>query len=121
MRNDADMNSRQLAYFLAACEELNFTRAAKRCGVSQPSLSNALRTLEAELGGRLFYRRPSPRLSELGRSVQPHLRRALAEIELALAAAGSAAERSGKRDAPAPDRHFRPLVEELRNAPESRA
>jgi LysR family transcriptional regulator, hydrogen peroxide-inducible genes activator len=41
----------QIHYFLALCEELNFTCAARRCGVSQPSLSNAISALERELGG----------------------------------------------------------------------
>jgi Bacterial regulatory helix-turn-helix protein, lysR family len=37
------MQMQQVHYFLALCEELNFTRAARRCGVSQPSLSNSSR------------------------------------------------------------------------------
>jgi LysR family hydrogen peroxide-inducible transcriptional activator len=44
----------QVHYFLALCEELNFTSAARRCGISQPSLSNAISALERELGGALF-------------------------------------------------------------------
>ena len=50
------METNQVRYFLALCEEKNFTRAAKRCGVSQPSVSNAIRRLEEELGGDLFHR-----------------------------------------------------------------
>jgi DNA-binding transcriptional LysR family regulator len=35
------------------CSERNFTKAARRCGVSQPSLSNGIKALESELGGQL--------------------------------------------------------------------
>jgi DNA-binding transcriptional LysR family regulator len=48
----------QVRYFLALCEELNFTRAARRCGISQPSLTTAIRALERELAGALFHRDP---------------------------------------------------------------
>jgi hypothetical protein len=68
------MEIQQVRYFLALCEEQNFTRAAKRCGVSQPSLTLAIKKLEAELGGKLFQRsRTTSRLSPLGRAVWPHL------------------------------------------------
>jgi DNA-binding transcriptional LysR family regulator len=40
------MQMQQVHYFLALCEELNFTRAARRCGVSQPSLTTAISALE---------------------------------------------------------------------------
>src|SRR5215471_12364394 len=53
------MQMQQVDYFLTLCEELNFTRAARRCGVSQPSLTTAIGTLERELGGALFYRKPA--------------------------------------------------------------
>jgi DNA-binding transcriptional LysR family regulator len=77
------MDIRQIKYFLALCQELHFTRAARRCGVAQPSLTNAIRALEDEFGAPLFHRKPKPRLSVLGRQVRPHLRRALASIERA--------------------------------------
>jgi DNA-binding transcriptional LysR family regulator len=63
----------QVYYFLALCEELNFTRAARRCSVSQPSLTTAIRALERELGGALFQRKPSIALTGLGRMVRPYL------------------------------------------------
>jgi DNA-binding transcriptional LysR family regulator len=64
----------QVRYFRALCEELNFTRAAERCNVSQPSLTRSIRLLEEEFGGRLFHReRSNTHLSELGRVVKPHL------------------------------------------------
>jgi hypothetical protein len=67
------MELQQIRYFLALCEEGTFTRAAERCGVSQPSLSTAIKPLEAELGTPLFERgRQARRLSALGRCVQPH-------------------------------------------------
>jgi LysR family hydrogen peroxide-inducible transcriptional activator len=65
------MQMHQVQYFLALCEELNFTRAGRRCGVSQPSLTTAIRALERELGGALFHRKPSIALTGLGRMVRP--------------------------------------------------
>ena len=50
------MQMNQIRYFLALYDERNFTRAAKRCGVSQPSLTNAIKRLEQILGGPLFDR-----------------------------------------------------------------
>jgi DNA-binding transcriptional LysR family regulator len=69
------MQLQQIKYFLLLCEELSFTRAAQRCHISQPSLTKSIRALEAELGGRLFHRKPTIELSELGRVVRPYLRR----------------------------------------------
>ena len=68
------MEMHQVQYFLAVAEELNFSRAAQKCEVSQPSLSRAIKSLEVELGGALFRReRKNTHLSELGRMVRPHL------------------------------------------------
>jgi DNA-binding transcriptional LysR family regulator len=66
------MKIRQVTYFLALCEEQSFTRAARRCGVAQPSLTRAIQLLEQEIGGRLFARsNSSVRLTELGTLVYP--------------------------------------------------
>jgi len=72
-REAITMQMQQVRYFLALCEELNFTRAARRCGVSQPSLTTAISVLERELGGALFDRKPSIALTGLGRVVRPYL------------------------------------------------
>jgi DNA-binding transcriptional LysR family regulator len=50
------METRHVRYFLAICDELNFTRAAKKCGIAQPSLTNAIQRMEREIGGALFLR-----------------------------------------------------------------
>ena len=67
------MQMHQIRYFLALCEERSFTLAARRSGVSQPSLTNAIGALERELGGTLFQRRPVIALTALGHAIRPHL------------------------------------------------
>ena len=52
------MELQHVRYFLALCEEQNFGKAAKKCGVTQPSLTNAIKRLEENIGGLLFVRRP---------------------------------------------------------------
>ena len=65
----------QVRYFLATAAELNFTKAAEKCNVSQPSLTRAIKQLEGELGGDLFRReRPQAQLTELGERMLPLLR-----------------------------------------------
>jgi DNA-binding transcriptional LysR family regulator len=106
------MDTNQIIYFLALCDELHFTRAARRCGIAQPSMTNAIRALENELGGRLFHRKPKPRLSELGQWVQPHLRLALTHIGLALAHGVQAPARPRGRARNARRRPLQHLAEE---------
>jgi LysR family hydrogen peroxide-inducible transcriptional activator len=68
------MEVHQVRYFLAVCENLSFTQAARKCHVTQPSLTRAIQLLEKEFGGYLFHRERSRiHLNELGRIVQPYL------------------------------------------------
>src|SRR3954464_8243698 len=69
------MEMHQVRYFLAVARVLNFTRAADECNVTQPSLTRAIKQLEAELGGDLFRReRPASQLTELGQRMHPLLK-----------------------------------------------
>jgi DNA-binding transcriptional LysR family regulator len=69
------MEMHQVRYFLATVSELNFTKAAEKCNVTQPSLTRAIKQLEDELGGDLFRReRPHAQLTELGQRMLPLLK-----------------------------------------------
>jgi len=78
-------DSRQLRYFVAVAEELNFSRAAERLHLSQPALSDAIRKLEAELGFPLL-RRTSRRVSltPAGETLLDESREVLARLEEAV-------------------------------------
>ena len=67
------MDFSQVRYFLALAETLNFTRAAEKCHVTQPTLTQAIKRLEEELGGPLIYREGRySRLTKLGQSLRTH-------------------------------------------------
>jgi DNA-binding transcriptional LysR family regulator len=78
------MELRQLEYLVAVADEASFTRAAARMHVAQPGVSAQVRRLERELGHELFDRSGrTVRLTEVGRSVLPHARAALAAVAAA--------------------------------------
>jgi len=62
---------KQVHYFLAICKDKSFTRAAKRCGVTQPTITAGIRRLEARLGADLFVRKPTLELTSFGLAMRP--------------------------------------------------
>jgi len=74
----------QLAYFLAAFRHGSFSGAADELYMAQPSLSEQVRRLEAELGVALFQRVGRGLVpSEAGLTLRPHAERTLADAEAA--------------------------------------
>jgi LysR family hydrogen peroxide-inducible transcriptional activator len=78
------MEVHQLRYFCAVARHGTFTRASEVEHVAQPSLSQQILKLEAELGARLFDRLPrSAKLTVFGKTFLPKAERILRELEQA--------------------------------------
>jgi DNA-binding transcriptional LysR family regulator len=72
----------QLEYFLAALDEGSFSAAAERLHLAQPSLSEQVRRLEAELGVALFARvGRGIKPTDAGLALRPHAEAALSAVE----------------------------------------
>ena len=79
------MTLQQLRYFLAAADKGSFSAAAESLLMAQPSLSDQIRKLEAELGVALFTRGGRRLvLTEAGRMLRPHAERTLAAADEAI-------------------------------------
>lgn len=82
------MELRQLRYFIAVAETLNFGRAATRLNMSQPPLSRQIKAFETELGTTLFARTSrGVRLSAAGNALLIDARRLLREADAITAGA----------------------------------
>ena len=78
------MKLRQLEYFVMVADEGGFNRAAQRLHVAQPSLSVQIRSLEEEVGARLFERdKHHVFLTQAGKRFQQHARSILSLAETA--------------------------------------
>ena len=76
------MEVHQLRYFCAVARQGTFTRASEVEHVAQPSLSQQILKLEAELGSRLFDRLPrAAKLTVFGKAFLPKAERILRELE----------------------------------------
>jgi len=75
----------QLRYFLAVAETGNFTKAAQRSFISQPSLSQQILNLEEEFGQQLFHRLGRKVvLTEAGKTLMEGARRILGDVDQTL-------------------------------------
>jgi len=73
---------RRLEYLIAIARSGNFHKAARAANVSQPTLSQQLRLLEAELGVTLVDRAlPAGGLTPVGRDIVERARRIMREVE----------------------------------------
>ena len=87
------MDERRLRYFLTVVDEGGVTRAAERLHLAQPSLSQALRALEDELGAELFHRvGRGMRLSAAGEALVGPARQILRAADEARSAVGGVLE-----------------------------
>src|SRR4051812_35875812 len=90
------MTLQQLSYFLAAAEQGSFSAAANTLLLAQPSLSDQIRRLEAELGVPLFVRvGRGVELTDAGRILQPYAQRMLAEAQEAMESVREVRDLSG--------------------------
>ncbi|KAB2347788.1 LysR family transcriptional regulator [Actinomadura rudentiformis] len=93
-----DAHLRDMRYFVAVAEELNFTRAAERLFISQPALSKQIRQLEDLLRVKLFDRdRRTVTLTAPGRALLPAAREILLKWDEAQRAVSDAAATDAAR------------------------
>src|SRR5476651_747042 len=93
-----DMELRHYHYFVALAEELHFAKAAERCGISQPALSQQIRVIETSLGASLMSRsKRHLELTEVGKVFYAQAVAVLRQAEAAQHAIAEAAQgRAGR-------------------------
>ncbi|MEB3102590.1 LysR family transcriptional regulator [Ferviditalea candida] len=78
------MEFRLLKYFIEVCEELHFTRAAEKLGISQPTLSHQIHLLEDIMNTKLFQRSGKKvYITQAGKILLEHSKRIFYEFEQA--------------------------------------
>lgn len=83
-KHDWAMELRQLRHFIAVADELNFTRAAEHCNITQPALTRSIAALEDELGVLLLDRsKRQIQLTPSGQSFLEDARKAFEYVHLA--------------------------------------
>ncbi|GHE75565.1 MULTISPECIES: LysR family transcriptional regulator [Streptomyces] len=93
----AELETRELEYFVAVAEELHFGRAATRLAIAQPALSKAVRRLESRLGTTLLHRSSRQvALTPAGEALLTHGRHALNAVGAAAEKARRAGDRQGR-------------------------
>ena len=76
------MNLRDLKYLVAVAETGHFGAAAKRCFVSQPTLSSQIKKLELQLGVTIFERtNRSVRITPVGEEIITHARKSIEQAD----------------------------------------
>jgi DNA-binding transcriptional LysR family regulator len=77
------MRLEQLQAFLAVAETGSFQQAARRCGVTQSTVSRQIQGLESDLGVSLFHRSSQAKLTVGGERLLPRARRIFQEWQTA--------------------------------------
>lgn len=81
------MDLKKLQYFMAVAEELSFSKAARRLGIGQPTLSRAIKDLEKTIDSALFLREVTPiKLTPAAEALLPKVDEALLVLEEGLEA-----------------------------------
>jgi DNA-binding transcriptional LysR family regulator len=77
------MRLEQLQAFLAIAETGSFQQAARKCGVTQSTVSRQIQALEGDLGLELFYRNGQAKLTLAGERLLPRVRKISQEWQIA--------------------------------------
>ena len=77
------MRLEQLQAFLAIAETGSFQQAARKCGVTQSTISRQIQSLEADVGVELFHRTSHAKLTLGGERLLPRVRKICQEWEIA--------------------------------------
>ncbi|WP_204152152.1 LysR family transcriptional regulator [Leptolyngbya sp. CCY15150] len=78
------MRLEQLQAFLAVADTASFQQAARRCNITQSTVSRQIQSLEAELGAPLFHRGNTATLTTIGERFLPRAQRICREWQTAV-------------------------------------